>query len=443
MNRVKFVWLIFAVAFALRVLVIFVAGNFQNPRTYEHGAIAHNLLTGHGYAMHWPYEPLDSARIRIMQSPPVFESSYQPPLNPYIMYGAYLLLGEGPKAYLALMLFYAACNSLIGVIQYYAVKEFAGESLSRSTAIVSAFFIPAAFSVTTFSGSPLYIVVVATLMLFALRISRDPSWKNFILFGFISGVSMLLRSELFALGFTILAASAMLALQRASRNDIFKRAVVAAVCSLIIIGPWTIRNYELFHKFVPTVDRPWHEIWRGNNALSTPSGVNSDGTVVWLKPWLFPKLVHTADSIPYDQYFVIRLDSVFRHEAITYVRSHPSQTLALGCRKLLMLLTFSINFNERSTHAFDFIYPFSMLALTFPTLIGIAYLLRRRSNPRLWNAGILYTLFLIFYCGISFITFVIPRYQIYIFAVLTPIAIIGYDSIWTLIKKRTVFALHP
>jgi 4-amino-4-deoxy-L-arabinose transferase-like glycosyltransferase len=437
----KFNWFVFGAALTIRLFIVLIAGNISHPLTYEHGKIAHNLLTGHGYAMHWPYAPLDSVRAALMDRPPVFESSYQPPVNPYLMYGIFCVLGETTVAYLTLMLIYSVCNSMLSVLSYLTIKEFASEHIARTGALIATLFLPAAVSVTTFSGSPLYMVVVAVLLLYAVRIAYRANWKHFIAFGIVGGVSILMRSELFALAFILLAIASLLAARTNRSILIIPSTIVSALLMIAIVAPWTYRNYELFRKFIPVVDRPWHEIWRGNNAFSTPSGFDGPRTGVFLSPRLFPGLVRTADSIPYDQYFVIRLDSVFRHEALTYAEVHPAKTVAMGVRKVLMLLTFSYA-PDRSNNAFSFLYPISMLALTIPTIIGLIAMLRAGRRSSGWNAAILYSTFLLFYCGISFITFVIPRYQIYVFVLLIPIAAVGYDRIAQFLRQRGIIKMR-
>lgn len=432
----KFCWIVFVLALIVRLFVILVAGDTTHPMTFEHGDIAHNLYTDHGYAMHWPYHAQDPTRVALMDQPPQYESSYQPPVNPYLMFWTYSIFGETPSAFLVLMFLYSICNSLLSPVIYKTLREFAGDSSARTGALIAALFLPAAFSVTTFSGSPLYMVAVAIMILYGLRTARTPNWKNYLLLGMWCGISMLMRSEVFALSFVVIAAATILAAKRTDLKKLFWPAVVAASCSLAIIAPWTIRNYNLFHKFVPIVDRPWHEIWRGNNEFSTPSGYQSTNVAVWLDVRLFPRLVRIADSIPYDQRFVIRLDSVFRHEALTYMEQHPVQTVELGVRKVLMLLTYSPYSPGRSGHRLAWLYPLSMLLVTIPTLVGLIHVLRQTRHSEGWNAGVLYTIFLLYYCAISFVTFVLPRYQIYVFVVLIPMATIGWNGIASFVKSR-------
>src|SRR5205823_685233 len=114
-------------------------------RMYEHGWVAHNLYTGHGFAMHWPYESFDSERRTQMEKPPQWEGAFLPPANPYILYADYLLFGDKTvSSLLAIMLLYAAINSFTPIAVYRLGLLIGTERGARTSAIVSALFLPAA-----------------------------------------------------------------------------------------------------------------------------------------------------------------------------------------------------------------------------------------------------------------------------------------------------------
>ncbi len=107
-----FLFIIFAFALFIRVAIVLALGNSTNPDLYEHGAIARNMLHGHGYSFHWPYTSLDPARQLLKDAPPQFEGAFIPPVSPYIIYWGFLIFSDTSVALIALMLFNALCSAL-------------------------------------------------------------------------------------------------------------------------------------------------------------------------------------------------------------------------------------------------------------------------------------------------------------------------------------------
>src|SRR6478609_2067454 len=94
-SKRSFLLLAIGVALLIRLaLVLFVS----DPRAimsdpthtllYEHGIVAHNLYTGHGFSVHWQYQSIKPERRAIMAQPPTFESAILPPLHPYLLFAS-------------------------------------------------------------------------------------------------------------------------------------------------------------------------------------------------------------------------------------------------------------------------------------------------------------------------------------------------------------------
>jgi 4-amino-4-deoxy-L-arabinose transferase-like glycosyltransferase len=424
-----FLWSVSILAFIIRLAIILYAGNPQHPEMYEHGAIAHNLYTGHGFAMHWPYESLDSARVALMKEPPRYESAYQPPLNPYLIYATYSIFGENSSAIIFLMLFYALISTLIPLVVFKTGMQISSERTSRISSLISAFFFPAAFAVVTFSGSPLYQLFGLIILYLSITAAQRPSLKVFLSLGIICGLMTLLRSEFLILSLFLIVASLYFLRKKIPIRNIASYGAISFFAFASIIAPWAIRNYNLFQKFVPIVDRPWHEIWRGNNIHSTVSSFDQSGKPIWIHASLFPTIVAAMDSIPYDQYFTIRVDSIFRKEAIAYIEQHPIHSAALGTEKILSLLTIAY-FPGISANPLYFI---SIIAISIMSVSGMITLMKNRNSVQN-GVPTFYLIFFIYYCIIAALTFVLPRYQIYIFSVLLPLTGLGWEKIEGRIK---------
>ena len=114
-KRKRFLWGTVGLALCIRLAIVVFASDPQHPQMCEHGEIAHNLSTGHGFAMNWPYTTLDPQRAALMNQPPQFEGAFLPPINPYIIYSSYLIFGENSTSIIFLMLFYSVISCFIPI----------------------------------------------------------------------------------------------------------------------------------------------------------------------------------------------------------------------------------------------------------------------------------------------------------------------------------------
>jgi len=431
-RRFRFLLGVTAVAFVIRLAIIIFAGNAGHPEMYEHGNIAENLYSGHGFAMHWPYTPLDPARIALMEQPPEFEGAFMPPINPYLIFFAYSAVGKTALAATIIMLINALFSSLIPYAVYSAAKLFSSENESRVSAAISVLFLPAAFAVVTFSGSSFYQLLGVITLAFAIRSATKASYKNFLLMGLCAGIMTLLRSEFLVLGFILLAASGYFAFHFAKEKKIFPSFILGCVAMTVVIAPWTIRNENLFGEFIPVVDHPWHEIWRGNNIYATGSNYNAAGNAIWENAAQYPQIIKAMDSLPLDQKFDLRADSIFKHEAVTFVKDHPVRFAELGAWKIFALLTIDYYYPTAGNPIYFIFVPI----VTILSLAGMIALVRERKRSPSRAIGMLYGIFFLYYCAIVVTTFMLPRYQIYVFSVLLPMTGIGLEKMRGYIQRH-------
>ncbi len=422
-SRSQFLWLVFFGALLIRLAIVGIAGNPQKPEMYEHGDIAHNLYAGHGFAMQWPYESLDSTRRHnIADLPPDHEGAFIPPLNPYLIYSFYTVFGETATAILFLMIVYAILSALVPVVTYKTASLFTNELGARYTGLISMFFLPAAYAVVTFSGSPIYQILGVAIFYYAIRLIRFSKISDGLLLGLLCGLMTMSRSEFFILGF-ILIAIASVSMGNASIGRRLRVAVLSAGCALLMIAPWTIRNYRLFDRFIPVVSHPWYEIWRGNNEFVAGGGLTDRHTYIWINPQMFPGIVHKMDAITYDRYFEVKVNDVFKSETIAFTTANIGSSIILSLKKLLFL--FTIDLSDHS--AYNPINILCAIPITISIILGFFYTARRRSKQIWW----LFMVTLIYYIGITISTFVLPRYQSYIQTLLLPVSAMwfGYSPL--------------
>jgi hypothetical protein len=417
-KRSYFLWAMIALAFLIRLVFIVYAGDVHHPVMYEHGVIAHNLYTGHGFAMHWPYPSLDPVRAAIQNQPPLFEGAFLPPLNPYLIYGSYVIFGENATAIGFLMIFYAVISSFIPLAVFKTGMLIGSEKAARLSTLISVLFLPAAFAVVTFSGSPLYQLLGIIIVYYTIRTAMHPTFRSFILLGIYSGVMTMLRSEFFFLGFILIALSIFFGWKKMQSKQVVIQGLVSIVLCAMVIAPWTFRNYRLFHEFVPVLSHPWYEIWRGNNIHATGSNYNAAGDGIWINGSVYPEVVKRMDAIPYDQFFEPKVDPVFKDEVFQFVKDNPGRFIVLSATKAAGF--FTIDFYHPS--AFEPLYFIPMIAISLLTVTGIYSLYH---SEGMTPAPIIFSVFFLCYLGLTIMTVMLPRYQIYVFCAGLPLTGVG------------------
>jgi 4-amino-4-deoxy-L-arabinose transferase-like glycosyltransferase len=405
-----------AFALAVRVaLILFISHPAQiiadpaHTLLYEHGNIAHNLYAGHGFSMQWPYASLDSARLISMKAPPKWEGAFLPPLNPLLLFLTYEIFGETSTALYAIMIFYAIISAFIPLAVYKLARLIGDERSARISAIVAALFLPSAYAVVTFSGSALYQLLAIIILYYSVRCAQRPSWQSFIMLGLLCGVMTQLRSEFFFLG-ALLIATVVVA-TRLRHSLPLRQGLAAFLVFIAVVTPWTVRNYSLFHRFVPVLSHPWFEMWRGNNVMANGTTRNEEGNSIWISAASFPNLVHQMDSIPYDQTFEVNVDQIFKREVFHFIANDPIRFVSLGARKIFYLFTFD-PYQPTSRSPF---YIIPMLGVSILTIAGFYRLTRDRSNR---PALLIFGVFLAAYLGMTVMTVMLARYQIYVFTAL-------------------------
>jgi 4-amino-4-deoxy-L-arabinose transferase-like glycosyltransferase len=254
-------WSIFWVAFAVRVLYLTLAHTYRIRAYDDHmlfgeemGRIARALATGHGY----------SDPFRGHTGP----TAWVGPLFPLLLAGVFKLFGVFTplSAWVILTL-----DSLFSALTAGAIWEIAALCFNQKVARWSAWIwalYPAAMqyavrwvwdtSLTTFLFSWVFVV--------ALRMRSGATLGRWGLLGLLWGLTGLSNPALLiflpACGLWILAGAPD---RRRQSGGVLLAAVLFTGC----IGPWTWRNWKVFHHFVPTRGNFGAELYLGNGPGAT------------------------------------------------------------------------------------------------------------------------------------------------------------------------------
>ena len=142
----------------------------------------------------------------------------------------------------------------------------AGRLLSWPVGIVSGVIVGAWHHFAFYSnvilpdGSCVLPTLAAVYVLAVTERGKPRSWWAYALAGLLCGLSVWIRPNTLMLGVFI---AIMLPLISIRRRETAKRSWLIAVISLLVVVPITIRNYILFHEFIPVSINTGIVMWEG------------------------------------------------------------------------------------------------------------------------------------------------------------------------------------
>ncbi len=269
------------------------------PFLFESGNIAVSLASGHGFG----------SPFRVDTGPTAWMTPLYPLLLSWILriFGIYTFTSWVAAVTMNGCFSAAACLPV-----YYAGKRLGGAGLAALAGWLWAVFPNAILlsfqslwdtSLSAFLGIS---VIWATLGLPDSR--RRSAW---IWYGLLWGLTLMANATLlsllpFCLGWA------------AWRSRKIGPALIAAGVVLLCCVPWTVRNYEVFHAFVPLRSILGLQLWVGNNP---------DAKVVWLGE---QHPIHdTAEREKYVQMGEIAYMKEKKDGALAYIFLHPGHEAAL------------------------------------------------------------------------------------------------------------------
>ncbi|HLW82865.1 MAG TPA: glycosyltransferase family 39 protein [Candidatus Acidoferrales bacterium] len=353
-TRGTLFWMV-TVALVLRLTVmLFVYRQSFDPRTdywsfgFEEGRVARALASGQGFS-----NPLYA---------PTGPTAWFAPIYPAILAGVFKIFGIYTKAACLAIL---SLNSLISALTCIPIFLFARKSFSEGIALLAgwiwAFFPDAVYGPNnriwdTWLGT----LLLAILFYMALRLAESDRVRDWIAYGLLSGVAALTSPVLLSV-LPFLALWALWRL-RSARMRWFAPALSCMLATILVISPWLVRNYRVFHRFIPLRDDLGLELAVGNSGDSRFTEAVDDG------PWLPEGQAQWNDyrRLGETKYF----DRKF-HEGLTYVEQHPVWYAWMVARRIVNVWTNFWSFSK-SYRQND---PFAPITVPLYTLLSALTLL--------------------------------------------------------------------
>lgn len=357
------------------------------PFLFESGNIAYSLASGGGFSspFHAPTGP----------------TAWMTPVYPFLLsldmraFGAYTF-----PSYVAAVALNIAFSTLACVPIFFAGKRIGGVGLGAMTALLWAVF-PNAILQTYESlwDASLDTLLGAAILWATLALEEKPrgagAWCAYAL---LWGLTLMTNPALgallpFLLGWVV---------YRNWKAGIAwaRRAAAATGVLVLCCVPWTVRNYEVFHAWVPLRSVMGLQLWLGNNPGTTP---------LWLGTQ--HPIFNPAEREKYVEMGEIAYMREKKELAIRYALENPGRVAELSWRRFLTVWSGGTayplrDFLARRSAWFRYVLLFNLLE-AIGALAGIVILWRRRSAHAfpLAAAPIVYPI-------PYYLTLVEPRYRL-------------------------------
>ncbi|HZR66458.1 MAG TPA: glycosyltransferase family 39 protein [Terriglobales bacterium] len=253
------VWFIVLVAFVLRMLVILIGHTYRiNPLRdhfnfgWEMGRIARSIFNGQGFS-----SPTD------LNSG---SSAWAAPVYPYVIAASFKMFGLYSCAAAFFMLTF---NSVFASLTCWTLFRIGtrvyNESVGRGAAWTWAVFPYVIYWPVRIIWEVSFSTFLLSLALWlTIRLADEARARDWLVYGLLWGLILLTNTTLFIL---LPFFAAWLVFQRPRSSQLYGLAL-AGVVAIFCVIPWTIRNYETFHRLFFIRDNLPMELHEANNAES-------------------------------------------------------------------------------------------------------------------------------------------------------------------------------
>ena len=258
--------LMLAVALALRLAaIVALPPPTDRSATYEHGAIAENLLAGRGFSV-W---------FLGIEGP----TSQQAPWVPLVLAGCYGLFGVGtPASLYAYQLLQCAAGVALVAAGWQLARHLQGHQpvVALVAGWAAALYPPHIYMVTHVQAAPWAALGVVGLLALVCNPTARVTWRRAAAAGAIGGW-LLLVDPITALVLPVALLRLLLTARSQSKQPseglptIDRRLAMFATFTaavLLIIAPWLVRNYRVHGEFVFIKSSFGYALWQGNNPVS-------------------------------------------------------------------------------------------------------------------------------------------------------------------------------
>jgi len=279
------------------------------PDFYEHNEfarIAWAVVSGFGYSSPWAHTPLAPTAV-------------EPPVYSYLLAGIFKLAGAYSYASLWIAV---GLNAVVSAITAVIILQLGKRDFGTLTGVLAAWvwscwLYEAAVAVRLWETS-LSALCLATALFLLPEVAQSRRGSRWLLFGALAGVSALTNTTLLSV-FPFFWLWIWIICRRRARPCLKWLLASVTVCMLTLL-PWTIRNYETFHRLMPMRDNFGLELWIGNH----------EGAI---QVHQFPPDFPLIDPTEYNRLGELPFMEAKRQIGLQFIGQHPEEFLWLSARR--------------------------------------------------------------------------------------------------------------
>lgn len=280
-------------AFAVRISALFLLGRHVKPELWEYDKIALNLIQNREYSI----EHLNT-----------IYRSYIYPVYPFI---SAVFNSLTKYNYFILEMFQVALSAMTCYFIYLIAKKIYNEQIGLFSSLLVALHPGLIIYSTKIHELTLVIFLIVTIFWFILSLGRAKIYNN-ILIGALIGIGTLTRPTiifLFPVYFVYLWQS------NVRGKSILKTLLTVSLCTILVMLPWTIRNYKIHKRWIFITTSSAQQLWMGNNPGASGSGLAQDGlSVLNHSPKDFQEELFKLNEIQQHDFFY--------SEAVKFIKSN-------------------------------------------------------------------------------------------------------------------------
>ena len=271
----------------------------------ETGSIAYSLATGKGF----------SSPFRRETGP----TAWLTPVYPLLVAGVFRIFGIlSAKSFFVVVFLNALFSSLVCIPIFSVGKRMGGLGVRSGAAWLWALYPNAVMMPFEWVWDTSLAALLGAVLLWAtLELADSPQRaRDWCAYGLLWGFTLMTNPSL-GLMLPFLLGWAAFRGRRAAKLSLWKPALAAGLAILCCV-PWTVRNYVVFHKFVPLRSNFPLELYIGNN--------NNYATRQFVWP---PKITKERELLRYFRLGETAFMEEERRKAMEFIRAHPGIAMEL------------------------------------------------------------------------------------------------------------------
>jgi len=346
-----------ALAIRLAVMVFLLPEQFepaQPPQPahwrfgFEAGRIAYSIVEGRGF----------SSPLYTNTGP----TAWMTPVYPYIVAAAFKIFGVYTKAAaIALLSFNALLSALVCVVVFLIARFSFGDRAATWSGWGWA-FCPYGiyFPVERIWETWLATLILCLLFLITLHLENEDRWLYWAGFGALWGLGSLTSPAMLSV-LPFLAVWVIYRRHKLKRRWFFVNSV-AALAFIVVVVPWFVRNYRVFHRFIPFRDGMGLVLRLGTK------GKSDYWATYELGPWH-----NAAEWNEFLQLGELGYMDRKKQQAVEFIRANPGWYVWTAARRAVFIWTGYWSFDREYLKEEPFDPPniFLCTTLTLLALIGL------------------------------------------------------------------------